>query len=112
MGINRVAKGRRAEKECEDILIKLGFLTWRTYRAQFHPLDFMGYFDVVGFRKDGMRKYISVKSEGCSTLKEIARIREFRDAYGKEGESYELWIRRRGGWRIYENAALVRNLRH
>jgi len=90
--MNTNEKGRKLEKLCEDELKKNGYITWRVARHMYQNMDFMGHFDVVGFNKGLVRKYIQVKSEGCSTRKEFRKIMDFKIQYGFPGESYELWI--------------------
>jgi len=98
--MNTVEKGRRHEKQCEDDLKAEGCITWRTFRNQYHDLDFFGLFDVAGLdlARTGFR-FIQVKSNRVDK-KTIERIKAFKMP---SNCSKEVWVwKDRAGWtKIY-----------
>jgi hypothetical protein len=65
--MNRLKKGYRNEKRCEDQLKSLGYTTWRTKRVSYANLDMFGLFDVVAVAPGGKHLlFIQVKSNVCS----------------------------------------------
>lgn len=67
--INKVAKGTRKEKACEDELKKQGYTTWRVIRTKWHSLDLFGLFDVAGLASDGSHiVLIQTKSNRCDSV--------------------------------------------
>ena len=76
--MNKVAKGARNEKRCEDELKSRGYTTWRTRRARYLNLDMFGLFDVVGVSKDGAHMlFVQVKSNRFDK-KQYEAISEFK----------------------------------
>lgn len=68
MTIQKVRKGQRIEKACEDELKKLGYITWKTIRVQYQNIDLFGLFDVLGVAADGSYLvFIQCKSNRCDT---------------------------------------------
>ena len=76
--INKVNKGYRIEKRCEDELRDEGYLTWKTVRVKFLSIDLFGLFDVLGLHSDGTHfRFIQCKSGYCpnSVKDEIRRMK-------------------------------------
>jgi len=73
--INKVKKGYRVEKRCQDDLKDEGYITWKTIRVKFQNIDFFGLFDVVGLSDDGTHlRFIQCKSGYCpNSVKEDIR---------------------------------------
>lgn len=64
--INKVNKGYRIEKRCEEELQAEGYITWKTIRVKFQNIDFFSLFDVVGLSVDGTHlRFIQVKTGYC-----------------------------------------------
>jgi len=61
--MNKVAKGTRKEKACEDELKAQGYITWKTIRHKYLNIDLFGLFDVVALHPEGKHLlFIQVKS--------------------------------------------------
>ena len=71
--MSNVHTGTVNEKRCEDLLIEMGYRTWRTRRQRFGNMDMFGLFDVVGLyeSKDAQSLllphllFIQVKTNYC-----------------------------------------------
>jgi len=99
--VSKVKKGYNKEKRIRDELVKAGWIiVFKSIRYRFGTIDFAGLFDVVAF-KGKQRKYISSKHLGPGNyyLKHQKDIREFKDTYGKDGESFELWLWDKPRWK-------------
>jgi hypothetical protein len=66
-------------------------IVFKSVRFRFGCIDFANLFDVVAY-KDKERKYISVKHFNGYYLLHQQEIKDFKQKYGNERESYELWI--------------------
>lgn len=89
MAINRVKKGYRIEKMCEDELKSQGYLTWKTIRVKFQNIDLFGLFDIMALASDGSHiRFVQCKSTYCSSeVKEmIANLKMPRNC------SKEIWM--------------------
>ena len=76
--VNKVAKGQRVEKACEDELKRDGYITWKTIRVQYQNIDLFGLFDVLGLSPDGSHlRFIQCKSNRCDnkTRDAIAKLK-------------------------------------
>lgn len=93
-GINKAKKGYSKEKMARDQLKAEGwFIVFKSIRYRFGCIDMANLFDLVAYRGQS-RKFISCKHFGKSNnyLSHQEDIRKFKAEYGKEGESYELWL--------------------
>ena len=98
--MNRAKKGSDRERQIRKILADNGWrIMFKSVRTAYGTYDFggagkeHGLFDVVAYR--GLeRVYISSKhfGQGNYYKPHQKEIRDFGREYGKEGESYELWI--------------------
>jgi len=85
--VNKVNKGYRIEKACEDELKAKGYTTWKTIRIQYQNLDLFGIFDVCGVSADGSHMvFIQCKSNRCDN-----KTRDAIKAF-KMPEYCEKWI--------------------
>lgn len=92
--VNKARKGYTKEKKIRDDLTKDGWrIVFKSIRWRFGCIDYAGLFDVVAY-KGKQRKFISAKHMGAGNYykQHQKEIKEFKDEFGLEGESYELWI--------------------
>jgi len=84
--INKVNKGYRIEKRCQDELQEEGYITWKTIRVKFQSLDLFGLFDVLALSDDGTHlRFIQCKSGYCpNKVKEQIRDLNMPDTAIKE----------------------------
>jgi len=104
--MNRVAKGRRIERLCIAELKKLGWnIAFRSIHTRFNQIDYANLFDIVAINPRDVinpprRKYIQVKSKGCSTQNILIKLRAWKENYALADEEIELWIYNRGEWKV------------
>lgn len=92
--VNRARKGYTKEKKIRDELKKDGwFIAFKSVRYKFGCIDLANLFDVLAL-KGKERKFISAKHLGAGNYyqQHQKEIKEFKDEFGLEGESYELWL--------------------
>lgn len=63
--INTVRKGYKVERECEEILKRNGYKTYRAVRTKFNHIDIFGLFDVIAVSTTHVR-LIQCKCNGIS----------------------------------------------
>ena len=96
--MNKARKGYTKEKKIRDERKADGWLIcFKSIRWRFGCIDFATIFDIVAF-KGQQRKYISSKHFNGYYLEHQDEIKKFKDMYGKDGESYELWIWKSPRW--------------
>jgi len=99
--MNKAKKGWKKEKEARDELTKAGwFVIFKSIRFKFGCIDLAGLFDILAI-KGKERKFISCKHFGNSNyyLPHQKEIKDFKEEFGYEGESYELWIWQSPRWK-------------
>ena len=87
-------KGYRKEYLARQQLVQEGWeIVFKSIRNRFGCIDYAGLFDICVYKGQD-RKFISCKHFGNSNyyLPHQEEIKKFKETYGKEGESYELWI--------------------
>ena len=92
--MNKAKKGYTKEKRARDELKAEGWnIVFKSIRWRFGCIDFATLFDIVAY-KGQERKYISCKHFGKGNYhqEEQRQIKAFKEAHGKEGEGYELWL--------------------
>lgn len=114
--VSKVKKGYNKEKRIRDELKKDGWLiVFKSIRWRFGTIDYATLFDVVAY-KGQERKFISSKHLGAGNyyLDHQKDIKNFKDTYGKDGESYELWLwdaprwKGRGENKVWNNGQFVK----
>ena len=76
--VNKVKKGYRIEKACEDELKAKGYTTWKTVRVKYLNIDLWGLFDVCACAADGSHLlFIQCKSNQCDNKTRDA-VRNFK----------------------------------
>jgi len=100
--VNTYKKGYNKEKRARDELKADGwFIAFKSVRWRFGTIDYGLLFDIVAL-KDKTKKFISCKhstNEGKTYPQHQEEIKKFKEKYGLEGESYELWIWSNPRWR-------------
>jgi Holliday junction resolvase-like predicted endonuclease len=98
--MSNVSKGYSKEKLCRDQLKADGwFIVFKSVRWKWGTIDYATLFDVVAY-KGQERKFISCKhlSNGDHHLPHQASLLAHKQAYGKPGESYEVWLWDKPRW--------------
>ena len=93
-------KGYRREYFARKELIADGWdVVFKSVRYRYGTIDYAKLFDICCY-KGQERKFISCKHFGNSNyyLPHQEDIKKFKDKYGKEGESYELWEWKDSRW--------------
>lgn len=98
--MNTAKKGQKKEYKARKELEAEGwFIAFKSIRNRFGCIDYSNLFDVVAYLGKN-RKFISLKHFGKSNyhLQHQKEIKDFKEEYGYEGESYELWIWKSPRW--------------
>ena len=98
--VSNAHRGYLKEKMIRDQLKEQGWLiVFKSVRWRFGTYDYAHLFDVVAY-KNQERKFISSKhfTNGDYHLPHQEDIRKHVELYGKEGESYELWLWDKPRW--------------
>jgi len=61
--VNKIAKGKRAERELANILMDHGYLVWRPTWSRFQSKDIFNIADIIAVRKKDVEKYIFTRIE-------------------------------------------------
>ena len=97
--MNKAKKGQKKELLARRELEKDNwFVVFKSIRWRFGCIDFANMFDIVAY-KNKERKFISCKHFNGYYLPHQEEIKQFKEAYGYPGESYELWIWHKPIWR-------------
>jgi hypothetical protein len=104
--VNTSLKGQLKERQAREELASEGWIIgFKAVRAKYMSQDLFGLFDIMCYKNENcqrFRKYISVKHLGNSNyyLSHQREITGFKNNFGKEGESFELWLwEERKGWK-------------
>lgn len=104
--VNTSLKGQLKERQAREELARDGWIIgFKSIRTKYMSQDLFNIFDIMCYQNKDcqrLRRYISVKHLGNSNyyLSHQREIKEFKDTYGKEGESFELWLwEERKGWK-------------